>query len=97
MGRRGYFVRDPRSAPIQGLPPLIAWTGLRFSPPVLTGSRLGNSRGKGQGQGTLKITAAPCRSVGRGGELRLGPAVFGAPEFPQRTLLLLYHCSRSPL
>jgi len=50
----GYFGGDPRPAPVRGESPLILWMGPRFSPPVLTGTRLGNGRGRGQGQGTVK-------------------------------------------
>jgi len=53
-GRGGYFGGDPRPAPIRGESPLIPWMGPRFSPPVLTRTRLGNGRGRGQGQGTVK-------------------------------------------
>jgi len=52
--RGGYFGGDPRPAPVRGESPLIPWMGPRFSPPVLTGSRLGNGRARGQGQGTVK-------------------------------------------
>jgi len=58
-GRGGYFGGDPRDAPIGGKSPLIAWTGSRLSPLVLTGTRLGNGWGRGQGQGTLKEHALP--------------------------------------
>ena len=64
-GRGGCFGGDPRPAPVRGESPLIPWTGPRFSPPVLTGTRLGNGRGRGQGQGTLKKHAPP-RAVQRG-------------------------------
>ena len=53
-GRGGCFGGDPRPAPVRGESPLIPWMGPRFSPPVLTGTRLGNGRGRGQGQGTVK-------------------------------------------
>jgi len=53
-GRWGYFGDDPRPAPVRGESPLIPWMGPRFSPPVLTGTSLGNRRGRGQGQGTVK-------------------------------------------
>jgi len=53
-GRGGYFGGDPRPAPVRGESPLIPWMGARFSPPVLTGTCLGNGRGRGQGQGTVK-------------------------------------------
>jgi len=65
-GRGGYFGGDPRPAPVRGESPLIPWTGPRFSPPVLTGTRLGNRRGRGHRQGTLKKHAPP-RAVQRGG------------------------------
>ena len=54
MGRGGYFGGDPPPAPGRGESPLIPWMGPRFSPPVLTGTRVGNGRGRGQGQGTVK-------------------------------------------
>jgi len=53
-GRGGYFVGDPRRGPVRGESPLIPWMGPRFSPPVLMGTRLGNGRARGQGQGTVK-------------------------------------------
>ena len=53
-GRGGYFGGDPRPAPVRGEPQLIPWIGPHFSPPVLTGTRLGHMRGRGQGQGTVK-------------------------------------------
>jgi len=65
-GRGGCFGGEPRPAPILGESPLIPWTGSRFSAPVLTGTRLGNWWGRGQGQGTVKKHTPPW-AVQRGG------------------------------
>ena len=65
-GRGGYFGGDPHPAPVRGESPLIPWMGPGFSPPVLTGTRLGNGRGRGQGQRTLEKHGPP-RAVQRGG------------------------------
>jgi len=64
-GRGGYFGGDACPAPVQGESPLIPWTGPCFSPPGLTGTRLGNGRGQGQGKGTLKKHTPP-RAMQRG-------------------------------
>ena len=66
----------------RGESPLIPWMGPRFSPPVVTGTRLGNGRGRGQGPGAGagngKIPRpAPGHSAGRGGELGRGPRFSG--------------------
>jgi len=81
-GWGGYFGGDPRPAPVPGESPLIPSTGPRFSPPVLTGTRLGNGWGRGQGQGTLKKQAQP-RAVQCGGAgVGLGTRVFQGPGGP---------------
>jgi len=82
-GRVGYFGGDPRPAPVGGESPLIPWTGLRFSPPVLTGTRLGNSWGWGQGQETLKKHAPPRAVQWRwAGSWARGPH-FSGPRSPR--------------
>jgi len=82
-GRGGYFGGDPHPAPIRGESPLIPWMGPRFSPPVLTGTRLGNGWGRGQGQGTLKKQALP-RAVQRGGAGSwAGGPRFSGPRWPR--------------
>ena len=82
-GWGGYFGGDPCPAPIRGESPLIPWTGPRFSPPVLTGTRLGNGRGRGQGQRTLKKHAPP-RAVQRGGAGNwAGGPHFSGPRRPR--------------
>ena len=81
-GRGGYFVGDPRPAPVWGESPLIRWTGPRFSPPVLTGTRLGNGRGRGQGQGTIKSMPRPGPFSGPGRGIGPGACVFRGPGGP---------------
>ena len=48
-GWGSYYRGDPRPAAIRGESPLIPWTGPRFSPPLLTGTRLRNGWGRRQG------------------------------------------------
>jgi len=82
-GRGGYFGGDSRPAPVRGESALIPWKGPCFSPPVLTGTRLGNGRGRGQGQGTLKKHAPP-RAVQRGGTGNwAGGPRFSGPQRPR--------------
>jgi len=81
--RGGYFGGDPHPAPVRGESPLIPWMGLRFSPPVLTGTRLGNRRGREQGQGTVKYHAPP-RAVQRGGAGNWASSLrFSGPQRPR--------------
>ena len=47
---RGAFFRViPAPSPVRGESPLIPWTEPRFSPPKITGARLGNGRGRRRG------------------------------------------------
>ena len=47
---RGAFFRViPAPSPVRGDSPLIPWTEPRFSPPKITGARLGNGRGRRRG------------------------------------------------
>jgi len=77
-GRGGYLGGDPLPASVQGESRLIPWTGPRCSPPVVTGTRLWNGRGRGPGQGTLKKLTPP-RAMQRGGawSLASGPQLLG--------------------
>jgi len=82
-GLGGYFGGDPGPAPVRGESPLIAWTGPGFSPPVLTGTRLRNGLGRGQGQGTLKKHGPP-PAVQRGGAVNwAGGRRFSGPRRPR--------------
>ena len=81
-GWGGYFGGDHCPAPVRGESPLIPWIGPGFSPPVVTGTRLGNGRGRGQGHGTLKKQALPrAGQRGRTGNWTGGPR-FSGPRRP---------------
>jgi len=56
--------------------------GPRFSPPVLTGTRLGKGWGRGPGQRTLQKHAPPGPFSGAGWEVALGAQVFRGPGRP---------------
>lgn len=54
MRRERYYGDDPRPAAVRGESPLIPQTELRFSGPILMGTRLWNGRGPGQREGTVE-------------------------------------------
>ena len=85
-GRRGFFWRNPRPAPVRGLPALIPWMGPRFSPPISNGGPsvgwAGRVPGRGQGRGMSKNMPRPGLSSGAGWEKGPGARVFRGPGVP---------------
>jgi len=82
-GRGGYFLRNPRPAPVRGPPVLIPWTGPRLLPPIFNRDPSGVWEGRGlerePGQGMPKKTPRPRPLSGAGRGKGLGTRVFRGP------------------
>ena len=84
--RGGYFLCNPRPAPVRGPPALIPWTGPRLLPPIFNGDPsgvwVGRGLERGQGQGMPKKTPCPRPLRGAGRGKGPGARVFRGPVRP---------------
>ena len=85
-GRRGYFLCNPRPAPVRGPHALIPCTGPRLLPPIFNGDPsgvwvgLGLERGQGQEMPKKTVRPRPLSGAGRG--KGPGARVFRGPVRP---------------